>query len=457
MANIANTTSRNQISVNEALNEFYKLKSKYESDYNKYKQKIIKDKNLSWKEKKQEFKQLKPKCINCKRPVGTIFSVKHLGKENEDSRELKAICGSLSEPCNLNITINPGVTYNIMTHIKELEKDNEDYKNEIIEYKNKLLFGYTTTEAAVEKFDKTKDAINDIHFLLNFNYEQYFEIVDNKSKNENIQKLQEEIYFFIAEIKQSMSNFNNTTNVQFARDAVEIYVKQMQPKIDELVTLKYKVNLVEYDEINGTYHLIQKKIGIATLEDNYVEPSVVSFVYGDVSSVPAKAKTKSKPKMKLIIDEKPLETEEIGLQNMQPLQTRILPVYNDDGTIRWENPEYQNVWNKLPVAYKKALMSDGNRDWLLETMDKYVQYKKENKPVIFVAPSNLIIPPQVQTDGTYNFGNIVYNNIFNKFDKSYLNTLLTLYSEKNGNRDYTMMMDTVNNLVKQQLGFNNYL
>ena len=74
-----------------------------------------------------------------------------------------------------------------------------------------------------------------------------------------------------------------------------------------------------------------------------------------------------------------------------------------------------------------------------------------------MAPSNLIIPPQVQTDGTYNFGNIVYNNIFNKFDKSYLNTLLTLYSEKNGNRDYTMMMDTVNNLVKQQLGFNNYL
>ena len=152
MANMANTNSRNPMSVNEALNEFYKLKSKYESDFNKDKQKIIKNKFFSWKEKKQEFKQLKPKCINCRRPVGTIFSVKHIGKENDDSRELKAICGSLSEPCNLNITINPGVTYNIMNHIKELEKDNEDYKNEIIEYKNKLLFGYTTTEAAIAYF-----------------------------------------------------------------------------------------------------------------------------------------------------------------------------------------------------------------------------------------------------------------------------------------------------------------
>ena len=125
------STSRNAISVNDALNEYYKLKNKYESDFNKDKQKIIKNKGLSWKEKKSEFKQLKPKCINCKRPVGTIFSVKHLGKENDDSRELKAICGSLTEPCNLNITINPGVTYNLINHIKELEKDNDDYKNEV--------------------------------------------------------------------------------------------------------------------------------------------------------------------------------------------------------------------------------------------------------------------------------------------------------------------------------------
>jgi len=450
--NIANTNSRNQISVNEALNEFYKLKNKYESDYNKDKQKIIKNKGLSWKEKRNEYKELKPKCINCKRPVGTIFSVKHLGKENEDSRELKAICGSLTEPCNLNITINPGVTYNIMTHIRELEKDNDDYKNEIIEYKNKLLFGYTTTERAVEKFDKTKEAINDINFLLNFNYEQLFEIVDNKSENERKKKLQEELYIYIDQIKQCMKDFDATTNVQFVRDAVVIYVNQMQPKIDELFQLKYKVNLVEYDESDATYRLIQKKYGIANLEDDYVEPSVVSFVYGDVFSLPTKGKIKPKQRANLIVE------QEEQFDNMQPLQSRIMPVYNDDGTISWENPEYQNVWNKLPFEYKKALMSEGNRDWLLETMDKYVQYKKENKPVIFVAPSNLIIPPQVQSDGTYNFGNNIYNNIFNKLDKSYLNTLLTLYSEKNGQRNYSMMMDTVNNIVKQELGFTkNYL
>ena len=448
------STSRNAISVNDALNEYYKLKNKYESDFNKDKQKIIKNTGLSWKEKKSEFKQLKPKCINCKRPVGTIFSVKHLGKENDDSRELKAICGSLTEPCNLNITINPGVTYNLINHIKELEKDNDNYKNEIIDYKNKLLFGYTTTEIAVEKFDKTREAINDINFLLNFNYERLFAIVDNKSNDEKLNKLKEELYIYISQIKQSMKDFDTTKNVQFVRDAVEIYVNQMKPKIDELLQLKYKVNLVEYDEYDGMYHLVQKKYGIAELEDNYVEPTVISFSYGDVSSIPLKDKNKKTQKAKLIIEN---EAEPLGqnedIQNIQTIQLNVTPIYNNDGTITWENPEYQKVWNKLPFDYKKALMSDGNRDWLLETMNKYVQYKKENKPVVFVAPSNLIIPPQVQSDGTYNFGNKIYNNIFNKLDKSYLNTLLTLYSEKNGERNYNMMMDTVNNIVKQELGF----
>jgi hypothetical protein len=109
--------SRNEISVNDAFNEYYKLKNKYETNYNKDKQKIIKSKTMSWKEKRSEFKQLKPKCINCLRPVGTIFSIKHSGNSNDDFRELKAICGSLTEPCTLNININAGVTYNIMDHI----------------------------------------------------------------------------------------------------------------------------------------------------------------------------------------------------------------------------------------------------------------------------------------------------------------------------------------------------
>lgn len=446
------------MSANDAFNEYYKLKNKYESDYNKDKQKIIKNKQMSWKEKRSEFKQLKPKCINCKRPVGTIFSIKHSGNPNDDFRELKAICGSLSEPCTLNININAGVTYNMMEHIKELEKDIENYKNEIIEYKNKLLFGYTKTETAVENFDKIKEAINDTSFLLNINYEHLFDVVDNKITNETIAKLKEEVYILINEIKMSIKKFDSTGNVQFIRDSVDIYVNQMESKLKELLTLKYKVNLVEFDENEGVYRLIQRKNGIADLEDSYIAPNVINFNYGEiyVGKVSDKQKARTKPgtKKQLVIETMPLEKENA---DETVVGVTVRPTYNDDGTIIWENPEYQAIWNKLSSRYKQTLLRDGNREWLLETMNKYVKYKKENKPLEFATPSNLIFPPQILEDGKYDFGNEIYNENFNKQDKSYQNTLLTLYTEKNGVRDYTMLVDTLNNLIKQQVGFNKYV
>ena len=446
------------MSVTDAFNEYYKLKNKYESDYNKDKQKLIKNKQMSWKEKRNEFKQLKPKCINCKRPVGTIFSIKHSGEPNDDFRELKAICGSLSEPCSLNININAGVTYNMMDHIKELEKDIENYKNEIIEYKNKLLFGYTKTETAVENFDKIKEAINDTSFLLNINYEHLFDVVDNKTTNESIAKLKEEVYILINEIKMSIKRFDSTGNVQFVRDSIDIYVNQLESKLKELSGLKYKVNLVEFDESEGVYRLIQRKNGIADLEDSYMAPNVINFNYGEiyVGNVGEKQKARTKPgaKKQLIIETSPLDLDN-GDETVVGVTVR--PTYNDDGTITWENPEYQAIWNKLSSRYKQTLLNQGNREWLLETMNKYVKYKKENKPLEFATPSNLIFPPQILEDGKYDFGNQAYNAIFNKQDKSYQNTLLTLYSEKNGVRDYTMLVDTLNNLIKQEVGFNKYV
>jgi len=434
-------TTRITMSVMDAFNEYYKLKNKYENDYNKDKQKLIKNKTMSWKEKRNEFKQLKPKCINCKRPVGTIFSIKKSDNPNDDFRELKAICGSLTEPCSLNITINAGVTYNIMDHIKELEKDIEEYKKEIIEYKNNLLFGYTHTETAVDNFDKIKEAINDTSFLLNINYERLFDIVDNKIKNENIAKLKEEIFILINEIKEYIKNFNTTGNVQFVRDTIDIYVNQLESKLKDLSSLKYNVKLVEFDDYEGVYRLIEKKTSIADLEDTYIPPEVVNFNYGEIYTGKISSKNKKTVKKLKILGEDEAENNRVNA---------VQPIYNEDGTVTWENQNYQSIWNRFSIPYRKALMED--KDWLLETMNQNLVNKNLNKPLVFIKPSNLIIPPQILADGTYDFGNKTYNDIFNKFDKSYQNTLLTLYTEKNGVRNYDMMIDGINILIKQELG-----
>ena len=92
--------------VDNALNEYYKLKRVFEDELDNYKKKIMDMTHLSNKEKRAEFLKLKPKCINCKKPSkqGTLFSVSRI--ENSTYRVLKCSCGNLVNPCPLNIEIH---------------------------------------------------------------------------------------------------------------------------------------------------------------------------------------------------------------------------------------------------------------------------------------------------------------------------------------------------------------
>ena len=89
----------------EAINEYYRLKDKYESGYyDKYVKPIIKS-DKSNREKRVEFSKLpKHECINCKRNVGSIFSL--VQDTNELLRKYIVKCGDLADPCPLDIQIN---------------------------------------------------------------------------------------------------------------------------------------------------------------------------------------------------------------------------------------------------------------------------------------------------------------------------------------------------------------
>ena len=90
------------ISFNEALNNYYQFKTLYETSYNKEKRDIINNKKLSWNEKRSNFQKLKQKCINCKRPVETIFSRKFNDDGYSGFTTLSAVCGDRIKPCKLN-------------------------------------------------------------------------------------------------------------------------------------------------------------------------------------------------------------------------------------------------------------------------------------------------------------------------------------------------------------------
>ena len=172
----ANETTKKNIEipdVKEALNEYFKLKQKYENLIEVNKKKIINNPSLSKREKRTEFLKLKPKCINCERPGGTKFSIRYFPEtDNENSyREYGAVCGIIADPCNLNIKIQIGKTELLPSILNTFQKDIRDLKNKVIDDKNKLLFGYITTEEALEQFEKIRD---DINFFSSY-YEGYLE------------------------------------------------------------------------------------------------------------------------------------------------------------------------------------------------------------------------------------------------------------------------------------------
>ena len=310
-------------SAESALNEYFKLKNKYESDITKNKKTIMNNITLSNKEKRLEYLKLKPKCINCKRPGGTIFTIKHFPykeKENSEYREFRARCGIIANPCNLNITIQTGIYNSLPEIIHEIEGNIKESKNEIIDSKNKLLFGFITTETALKNFDDEKEIVESYTSLLEDYLSTYIKITDNVEKKIELDESLEKSYELIQNIKQSIQKFNETENTQFVKDAVDIYINILLPLLRKIMALKYRQSIVYYNTDDNKYHLIQNKNTIKSLEYTSFVDKVVNY---DVGYTPILNKPISnKPISNKPISNKPIskgliiESSDDDLENM---------------------------------------------------------------------------------------------------------------------------------------------
>jgi hypothetical protein len=425
--------------VLDNINEFYKLKNKYDIITHKNKTKIINNPTLSWKERQTEFKKIKLKCINCKRPGGTAF----ITKLNKDTgfREHRSFCMA-RERCNLNIVIQLGRIENLTDAIVEIEDSIRTSKEHIIDSKNQLLFNYILPERALTIFEEEKVQISEWTGLLESYLESYILVTDNEESKLKLNESIERSYEFIQQIKDSITHFKTTDDVQFVKDAVSIYITNLKPILDEIQKLKYRENMVWYNGDNNTYHLIQKKVTINSLESGEDNTKTLEFNVG-FSGVEKRR-----------LDEMPI------VSTTTELTPDIIgkPTFGENNSVKWSNPGYQKIWDNLTPKLRNALLTD--KEWLQEFLDSCTSLRILQKPCVFITPSNLILPPQIsniEKDGKekveYDFGNKVYNDLFNAFSPGYQSTLLTLYSKKDGIKNYKMMEDTLNSLLEQELGF----
>ena len=273
----------------DAVFMFYKLKNQYEHAIDEHKKKIIKLDGLSWREKKREYKRYKPKCINCKRAVGTVFSVKRnlvgsgedvdqVNDQNEDSRILRAYCGDRLNPCPLNIEIASNL-FNIKQYLNEEEVNLTNDKSEVIKYKNDLLFGYLSENEVVDKFEELKEKIKSETSNYEFLLSQYNEVVNNNEKFKEINKNTKEIYELIDKIRNTMDKYEKTDNTNYVADVVTLYTNDLVPKIKQNNKLKYKVEYVDFNEYESTYNLIQIPYTTEDMEAS-LDNKVVNLVTG---------------------------------------------------------------------------------------------------------------------------------------------------------------------------------
>lgn len=307
----------------ESINRFYKLKNDYDEQfYDKYVSKIVVSNMLSKREKKAAFAALpKPKCINCKRNVSTIFSVKY--DEANDSHTYLAKCGDIMNPCPLNINIIAPNTKQF-DHLLSSEQISNS-KTQIIKAKNDLLFGYLQEKEAFEIFENLSANLKDDIDTTDFFIEEYMKVYD---KPNDLEKQKIDFEMNIRELKDVMNEFLETKNIQLIHSAVNMYIHNIAPQAKEIRELTYAYNNVEY--IDNNYVLIQKKNTLDQLELTGGNLNVETFIVGMKNQTlkpvknkgiatlktnikPVKNKTK-KLKPILIIQEEPEQEEEIAVE-----------------------------------------------------------------------------------------------------------------------------------------------
>tara|TARA_Y100000768_G_scaffold386550_1_gene375238 strand:+ start:1905 stop:2720 length:816 start_codon:yes stop_codon:yes gene_type:complete len=244
----------------EEVKRFYKLKRDFYENKQSVKKSVI---NLdSSLESKKKILAKKPnKCINCKRVGGTFFQ--------ETNRILKAKCGNIENPCDLNIEI---IKFDPMSIISELLNTNislKKIKKDIVITKLNFLFNYIEEDKAVELFDEYKSKFNTIQENYNKLYYLYNSIVNNEKELEVLKEKNIELNNMINKYNDYIDLYKNTNDKKYIKDAIEIYITNIKNLDNDVMNLKYKHNYIEENddfENTGNIKLVQKKYDLIDFE-----------------------------------------------------------------------------------------------------------------------------------------------------------------------------------------------
>jgi hypothetical protein len=265
-------SAKQNINYMDALYKYFSLKSKYDKSIKKMKKEAFKSTN-SKKEGKALALEIKPKCIKCKKPVGTLFF-----KEND---RYKAICGDTNQPCTLNIEIFNGSYASIRSLLYLFKEEMDNLKDIIVQQKMDTLFSYVPEDVSIDLLKKNIESFNYNSMMFKELLNKYNENHFNSDKQEIIYSKRERIFKLIEQIRLLLNEYEGTENIGLLKAAVQIQANDLLPETRNLRLLEselIEVNLKKHTNGKIEYFLFKNDVVLSKEDFSFGEPSrVIKF------------------------------------------------------------------------------------------------------------------------------------------------------------------------------------
>ena len=251
----------------ESLHKYFELKAKYETKVRESKRKLFH--RLGPKLAKSELETWTPPCIQCKRPVGTVFTI--------DNRHYKAHCGDPIESTRcMDIDIYAGEYNSIYDAIDAFKEGITMNKENIIKMKLDTLFGYTQEDVSIKKFKEEMDEYTENNMIYKQIMDKYADLYDNPHTNEKISEKSDQIFEINERIVALYKEYKETENPDILKMAMHIHTTEYLPEIKNLRLLNYEImDIVQKED---EYYLFQRHIGIHKQNFTFGEhPRVIKF------------------------------------------------------------------------------------------------------------------------------------------------------------------------------------
>jgi len=305
----------------DILDLFYKLKDQYQKTFkNQYITPIVQSKASKIEKRKKYIALPKPKCVNCKRNVGTLFKIQTSDELN--NKTFIAKCGDTSSPCPLSIKFVLPNTNNINFEINGLNDQSlvnllRKEKDDIIILKNDAMFGFITKEQMTKTFNTMNRTINETGKIYENYINIYVENVMSPEKEEELKKIKEEFAINKQLFAEYMNEFKKTGNPMNLKNGMQFYVSSLVPLMKKITNLTYSVRYMELDENTNVYYLKLLTHTLAQMEVYYGNSKIIDKKVG----MPVKAKpktikksikqTSAKTRKQLLIESEPEIEEQV--------------------------------------------------------------------------------------------------------------------------------------------------